>query len=85
MIVMNPNQKSQQIAKTFSMRKAHEFLENVKQELSKIHWTDGQDVKVYAKVVVTATFLFGMLIYFSDLIIQKFLHSFDTLFRWIVG
>lgn len=82
---MNPNQKAQHLAKSFSMRKAHAFLENVKQELSKIYWTDGQDVKIYAKVVVTATFLFGMLIYFSDLIIQRCLQAFDILFRWIVG
>ena len=82
---MNPNHKPQQIARSFSMRKAHEFLENVKQELFKIHWTDGEEVKVYAKIVVAATFVFGMLIYLSDLFIQKFLHSFDTLFRWIFG
>ena len=82
---MNSNQKAQQAARSFSMRKAHEYIERIKQELTKIHWTDGAEVKVYAKVVVTATFAFGMLIYCADLFVQKFLLSFDTIFRWIFG
>lgn len=82
---MDANQKAERMARAFSMRKAHEFLEGIKQELAKIQWTDGEDVKVYAKIVVIATFVFGIAIYLSDLVIQKSLHSLDALFRWIFG
>ncbi len=82
---MEPNQKAERLAQSFSLRKAHDFLESIKQELSKIHWTDGEEARVYAKIVVGATFFFGMAIYFSDVVIQRCLHMLDTVFRWIFG
>lgn len=86
---MNSGQKSQQqipnLRPHFSMKKASEFCENMKQELGKINWTDGEDVTVYAKAVVAVTFVFGMLIFFADLLVQKFLHSLDMIFHFIFG
>jgi preprotein translocase SecE subunit len=68
-----------------SMKKAYQFLENVKAEFRKIQWTDGEEVKVYAKVVVFATFILGMAIYFTDLIIQKTLVVVEMIFKLLFG
>ena len=68
-----------------SMKKASQFLENVKAEFQKIQWTDGEEVKVYAKIVVFATFFLGMAIYFTDLIIQKTLVVVEMIFKLLFG
>ena len=68
-----------------SMKKAYQFIENVKAEFQKIQWTDGEEVKVYAKVVVFATFFLGMAIYFTDLIIQKTLVVVEMIFKLLFG
>ena len=68
-----------------SLKKVYQFLEDVKAEFHKIQWTEGEEVKVYAKVVVCATFFLGMAIYFMDLIIQKVLIGFDVVFKLLFG
>jgi len=68
-----------------SMKKAYQFFENVKAEFQKIQWTDGEEVKVYAKIVVFATFFLGMAIYFTDLIIQKTLVVVEMIFKLLFG
>ena len=68
-----------------SVKKAYQFLEDVKAEFHKIQWTEGEEVKVYAKVVVCATFFLGMAIYFVDLIIQRVLGGFDVIFKLLFG
>jgi len=83
MTVMNVHDKREQ--KAPSMKKAYQFFENVKEEFHKIQWTDGEEVKVYAKVIVFATFILGMAIYFADLIIQKTLVVVDMIFRLLFG
>lgn len=46
------------------------FLGDIKDEFSKISWTNPEELIAYTKIVVIGTFLFGMGIYFMDLIIQ---------------
>jgi preprotein translocase subunit SecE len=81
---MNVQEKREALQKP-SMKKASQFLENVKAEFQKIQWTDGEEVKVYAKIVVFATFFLGMAIYFTDLIIQKTLVVFEMIFKLLFG
>ena len=68
-----------------SMKKSYRYIETMKDEFHKIQWTEGEEVKVYAKVVVMATFVLGMAIYFMDLIIQKFLVVVEMLFKLLFG
>lgn len=66
-------------------KKAYEYFEDVKAEFAKISWTDGEEVMTYAKVVVGSMFVFGMLIYLTDLVIHRMLGGLDSLFKLIVG
>lgn len=61
------------------------FLGDLKDEFSKISWTSPDELKTYTKIVVAGTFLFGMGIYFMDLIIQAVLNGFESLIRLIGG
>lgn len=63
--------------------KVFEFIGDVKGELSKINWTSPEELKVYTKVVVAATFFLGMSLYIVDLLIQATLNGLDMLIRWI--
>ncbi len=64
-------------------RKAFDFVGDIKSEFSKISWTSKQELTVYTKIVVGATFIFGMLVYLSDLVIQRSLITLDAIFRLI--
>ena len=68
-----------------SMKKTSQYIDRVKEEFHKIQWTDGEEVKVYAKVVIATTFVLGMAIYFMDLIIQKTLGGVEMLFKLLFG
>ena len=68
-----------------SMRKVFRFFEEIKSEFHKIQWTEGEEVVVYAKVVVLATFVLGMAIYFADLIIQRTLLGLEVVFKLLFG
>jgi preprotein translocase subunit SecE len=63
--------------------KVVDFVGDVKAELKKINWTNPEELKVYTKVVVGATFFLGMGLYFVDLFIQSFLSGLSFLIRWI--
>lgn len=61
------------------------FLGDIKSEFKKISWTTPEELTLYTKIVVVGTFLFGMGIYFMDLIIQVCLHSLGFVLRLIGG
>lgn len=61
------------------------FIGEVKEEFHKISWTTPEELKLHTKMVVGATFLFGMGIYFADLCIQSVLHLIGTVFHFIFG
>ncbi|MGZ3733301.1 MAG: preprotein translocase subunit SecE [Parachlamydiaceae bacterium] len=48
-------------------------------------WTNPDELRLYTKLVVGATFVFGLGIYFIDLAIQSVLHLIGTLFHVIFG
>lgn len=65
--------------------KPAEWLGGIKDEFRKITWTSPEELKVYTKIVVGATFFFGMGIYFMDLLIQGFLNGLALAIRLIAG
>ncbi|MBA3721347.1 MAG: preprotein translocase subunit SecE [Parachlamydiaceae bacterium] len=80
--------KTQQITATdnpVTKKKAADFVTEMKGEVSKIQWTSKDELITYTKIVVGMTFVFGMAIYFTDLIIQGSLHALNGLLRLIGG
>jgi len=65
--------------------KAINFFGDIKSEFKKISWTSRDELRVYTKIVVGATFAFGMLVYIADLFIQRCLLGLDGFFRLITG
>ena len=82
---MESQQKAKMPTNTISMRRAFQFIEDMKTEFGKIQWTEGEEVRVYAKIVVGATFVFGIALYLVDLFVQKTLFSLDAIFRMLFG
>ena len=66
-------------------RKIVAFVGDVKQELKKVEWTNKDELKSYTKIVLVSTLVFGMFIYFVDLIIQGFLGGINLIVKFITG
>jgi preprotein translocase subunit SecE len=64
---------------------AKDFLGNIKSEFSKISWTNPEELRVYTKIVVGATFILGIGIYGIDLLIQAALNTLGFIVRFIFG
>ncbi len=77
--------QSSSIESALTAKKAQHFVADVKSEIQKINWTSREELTVYTKIVVLATFLFGMSIYFLDLLIQGTLSGLSLLLRLISG
>lgn len=65
--------------------KAGEFIGEVKGELKRIHWTSKEELKVYTRIVVIATFMLGMSIYVVDLLLRSSLAGLSAIMRLITG
>lgn len=61
------------------------YFAGIKEEFSKLTWTNREELMVYTKIVVAGTFLLGMGIYFADLAIQLSLNSLEYIIRLIGG
>lgn len=70
---------------TATKKKVQNFVTELKSEVTKVHWTSKEELITYTKIVVAATFLFGMAIYLMDLIIQGTLSGLHVLLRFIAG
>lgn len=66
-------------------RKAQSFLSDVKGELQKISWTTPDELKAYTKIVIAATFAFGIGVYMVDIFIQMFLGALESTIKLIGG
>ena len=77
--------QKQNTTASFSLKRVHKLIEHMKSEFHKIQWTEETELRTCARIVVAATFVAGMVIYFADLIVQKVLHGFDVIFRFIFG
>lgn len=65
--------------------KPREWIEGIKQEIKTIHWTSPEELRTYTKVVVGATFFFGMGVYLIDLLIHGVLNFLTWVSRLLVG
>lgn len=70
---------------SFSVKRVQDFIADVKSEIHKITWTSREELLFYTKLVVGATFVFGMAIYALDLLIQATLGSLNFLLHLISG
>lgn len=76
---------TKQTTDTVPRQSAINFVGDIKSEFSKVSWTSQEELKVYTKVVITATFLFGMAVYFMDILIQTTLGGLNMALRMITG
>ena len=70
---------------TLPTKRVQEFVTDIKSEIHKITWTSREELLVYTKIVVGATFIFGMSIYLLDLMIQGTLGGLNLLLNFISG
>lgn len=62
-----------------------EWIEGIKQEIKTIHWTSPEELRNYTKIVVGATFFFGMGVYIVDLLIHSVLNFLTWISRALAG
>lgn len=62
-----------------------EWFGGVKQEFNKITWTSKDELKVYTKVTVIATFAIGLGIYLADLVIRLGLTGIGSLVKAFIS
>lgn len=77
--------KAQQQAQKVAGKDFGSFVGGVKEEFHKITWTSKEELAVYTRIVVTATFALGFVVYSYDLIIRGALLLLNLLVRWIAG
>lgn len=78
-------QKSSRSLSFPSVKKAFRRFEDIKAEFVKIQWTEDGEVISYAKIVVIATFVSGMVLYVADLFVHRTLSGFDAILRAFFG
>jgi preprotein translocase subunit SecE len=61
------------------------YLQELKRELKQVTWTSKEELILFTKIVVGATFAFGLSIYGADLFIKGCLTGFKNLIHLIVG
>lgn len=66
-------------------RRAFNYIQELKDELKKVSWTTKEELKLSTKVVIGAVFLFGIGIYFFDLVIKGCLDFVALLVHFIFG
>lgn len=64
---------------------AKNYLADIKTEFNKISWTNPEELRLYTKMVVGATFLLGMGIYVVDLLIQGVLNTLSHTIQILFG
>lgn len=61
------------------------YVQELKEELKKVNWTTKDELKLSTKVVIGATFLFGLGIYLIDLVIKGCLDLIALVVHFIFG
>ena len=79
------NDKKTQTSESVPTLNVKNFVGDIKSEFKKISWTSKDELKVYTKVVVGGTFIFGMMVYAMDLIIQTALKTLNFVLTFITG
>ncbi len=60
-------------------------IQELKEELKKVSWTTKDELKLSTKIVIGATFLFGIGIYLFDLVIKGCLDFIALIVHFIFG
>ncbi len=66
-------------------KRAFNYIQELKEELKKVSWTTKEELKLSTKVVIGATFLFGLGIYLFDLVIKGALDLVALVVHFIFG
>ena len=61
------------------------YVRELKEELKRVSWTSKEELFLSTKIVVGATFMFGLGIYLVDLVIQGSLNGLHTLVFKVIG
>ena len=61
------------------------YISGVKDELKKVSWTTKEELKLFSKIVIGATFTFGIGIYIADLVMKGALDGLGLIVRSIWG
>lgn len=72
-------------ASSFSLHSIAEYIADVKSEFFKITWTSRDELIVYTQIVVIATFVMGLGVFFTDVIIRAILASLGNIVHFIFG
>ena len=72
-------------SKSIDGRKIIDFVGEVKQELKKVEWTSKEELKSYTRIVLVSVFIFGMFVYFIDLIVQNLLSGINLILKFFTG
>jgi preprotein translocase subunit SecE len=71
------------VTETGKKTKKWNFFFDIKEELKKVSWTTRQDLVLCTKIVIGATFGFGLGIYLVDLLIKGFFDILNHLMKLI--
>ena len=61
------------------------YLQEFKDELKKVTWTSREELRFFTKIVVGATFVFGIGIYVVDLVIKVALDVIKSSAHWFLS
>ena len=61
------------------------YIQELKEELSKVTWTSKEELLSCTKIVVGSTFFLGLTIYLMDLCIKGALGGFSRIIHFIFG
>ena len=61
------------------------YISEIREEIRKIAWPQADELKTCTKIVISATLVFGLGIYFSDLAVKSFLDGISILCRLVFG
>jgi preprotein translocase subunit SecE len=71
---------------TFPVReKRLNFFRQLQQELYKVNWTTKEELILYTKIVLGATFVFAIGIYVAEIVLQLILNMFSFITKFIGG
>ncbi len=61
------------------------FIHELRIELKKVSWTTKAELKVSVKVVILSAFIFGLGVYFADILIKSALQGISAFARLLGG
>ena len=82
---MDSSKNSSNAGAYTSLKKAFRRFVDLKVEFKRIQWTEEKKPQEYAKVVVLATFVSGVVLYCADVVVHKALWLVNATLRFLFG